>query len=80
MFINSIGGLSLMVVLFLVQLKYSKRFRAYSKNLLHLLLFISTLVGLGGSSFLIYYSVFRKRRRAIKDGSKKGSKSESDKE
>ena len=53
-FINSIGGLTLMTLLFILQLKYSKRFRYYTKVLLQLSLFGITILGFGGS---IFYSI-----------------------
>lgn len=45
LFINSIGGLSIMTILFFVQLKYSRRFRFYTKTIIHLSLFAFTALG-----------------------------------
>jgi hypothetical protein len=65
LFINSIGGMSLMTIIFFVQLKYSRRFRFYTKTIVHLGLFIFTILGFGGSFFLMYKSIMDKRRRRL---------------
>ena len=59
-FINSIGGLSLMTLLFLVQLRYSSKFRKYARNLVHLCLFLFTILGFGGSVALLYKGIKNK--------------------
>jgi len=67
LFINSIGGLTLMSLLFAVQLRYSRRFRKYTKTVIHLMLFLITILGFSGSFFLFYKSLSTKRKPQIKD-------------
>mmetsp|Transcript_21810 Transcript_21810/g.19343 ORF Transcript_21810/g.19343 Transcript_21810/m.19343 type:complete len:262 (+) Transcript_21810:204-989(+) len=74
MFVNSVGGMSIMILLFLLQLKYSKSFRRYFKTVAHLALFVFTFIGMGGSAFLIYTSI-RGRKRKPKDETIKDSDS-----
>jgi len=61
--VNGVGGMSIMILLFLVQLKYSRRFRLYIKGIAHFSLFIFTFMGLGGSAYLIYNSLKKRKRR-----------------
>lgn len=69
LFYNSIGGVTLMAILFIVQLKYSRRFRNYSKVLIHFILFLVTISGLGGSLFLFYLGIKAKKRQQLENKS-----------
>lgn len=65
LFVNSIGGFTLMTLLFLIQLKYSRRFRNYAKVLIHISLFGITIVGFGGSLYLFYKGITNSRNKKI---------------
>ena len=79
-FINSIGGLSLMSLLFIIQLRYSYRFRKYSKILIHFSLFAFTIVGFGASVAMLYKGLQarlkRKKTEKIEDSEKYDIKNE----
>lgn len=66
LFINSIGGITLMTVLFAVQLRYSRRFRKYTKTVVHLSSFILTFLGFSCSFYFLYKSVAAKFKRPKK--------------
>lgn len=76
-FINSIGGISIMSLLFLVQVRYSPKFRKYSKNLIHFGLFAFTILGFGASIALLYKGLKAKlTRKKGKDNENEDSKME----
>lgn len=62
-FVNSIGGITIMSLLMIIQLRYSPKFRKYAKNLFHLLMFLFTIVGFGGSVFLLYKGIRSRLRK-----------------
>jgi hypothetical protein len=66
LFINSIGGITLMTILFAAQLRYSRRFRKYTKTVIHLSLFIITILGFSCSFFFLYKSIASKFKRPNK--------------